>query len=116
MNVRAAMAVAGSIRRWPLAGDQLFVDCDLSAEHLPPGTRLTIGGADLEVTAQSHTGCSKFAARFGQDALAWVNAPEGRALNLRGIYARVVRSGRIRIGDVIRSAPRNAAGSRHGDG
>lgn len=101
MNVRAADAVAGGIKRWPLAGDQLFVDLDLSPEHLPPGSRLAIGEAIIEVTKQPHTGCSKFAARFGADALAWVNSPAGRALNLRGINAKVIQSGRIRVGDQV---------------
>lgn len=102
MSVRAAEAVAGPIKRWPLAGDQLFVDLDVSGANVPPGTRLAVGDAVLEVTAQPHTGCSKFAARFGADALAWVNAPEGRALNLRGINAKVVQAGRVRVGDVVR--------------
>lgn len=118
MNSRAAMAVAGSLKRWPLAGDQLFVDFDLSAEALPPGTQLAVGTAIIEVTAQPHTGCGKFAARFGVDALAWVNAPVGRALNLRGINARVVQSGMVRVGDrVIRvdGALRSIAASPRGD-
>ena len=101
MNVRVIEAIAGPMTRWPLAGDQLFVDLDLSSDHLPPGTRLSIGEAVIEVTDQPHTGCGKFSARFGLDALKWVNSPEGRALGLRGINAKVVTPGRIRAGDVI---------------
>lgn len=102
MNVRAIEAIAGPIKRWSLAGDQLFVDFDLSQQNVPPGTRLTIGEAVVEVTDQPHTGCGKFSARFGLDALKWVNSPEGRALGLRGINAKVVTPGRIRQGDIVR--------------
>jgi len=102
MNARAIEAIAGAVKRWQLAGDQLFVDFDLSQTNVPAGTRLTIGDAVIEVTAQPHTGCSKFSARFGLDALKWVNSPEGRALGLRGVNARVVTPGRIRQGDVVR--------------
>lgn len=101
MNVRVIEAIAGSPKRWPLAGDQLFVDLDLSRVNVPPGTRLAIGGAVIEITDQPHTGCNKFAARFGLDALKWVNSPEGRALGLRGVNARVVTPGTIRTGDVV---------------
>lgn len=104
MNARVIAAIAGPMTRWPLAGDQLFVDLDLSQDNLPPGTRLSIGEAVIEVTDQPHTGCGKFSARFGLDALKWVNSPEGRALGLRGVNARVVTPGRIRQGDVIRSS------------
>jgi len=101
MNVRVIEAIAGPMTRWPLAGDQLFVDFDLASDHLPPGTRLSIGEATIEVTDQPHTGCGKFSARFGIDALKWVNSPEGRALGLRGINAKVVTPGRIRAGDAV---------------
>ncbi len=101
MNVRATALVAQSRDRWPLAGDQLFVDLDLSGVNLPPGTRLAVGTAILEVTALPHTGCSKFVSRFGVDAMQFVNSPVGRALNLRGINARVVRSGTVRTGDAV---------------
>jgi MOSC domain-containing protein YiiM len=101
MSVRAIGAISPDEARWSLAGDQLFVDLDLTAANLPPGTRLQIGGAELEVTAQPHTGCGKFVERFGVDAMKWVNAPDGRALNLRGIYAKVVQGGHVRQGDPI---------------
>ena len=101
MSVRAIAAICPDDTRWPLAGDQLFVDLDLSGENLPPGTRLAIGDSVLEVTAQPHTGCGKFIERFGVDAMKWVNSTEGRALNLRGIYAKVVIAGQIRVGDTI---------------
>jgi hypothetical protein len=102
MNARVIALVAGSRERWPLAGDQLFVDLDLSEHNLRPGTRLAIGGAVIEITAQPHTGCAKFVARFGLDAMKFVNSPEGRRLRLRGANARVIRPGAIRAGDVVR--------------
>jgi MOSC domain-containing protein YiiM len=101
MNARVASLVAADPGRRQLAGDQLFVDFDLSVANLPPGTRLTIGSATLEVSEQPHLGCGKFAARFGVDALKFVNSPVGRELNLRGLNARVVIGGPIRPGDPI---------------
>jgi MOSC domain-containing protein YiiM len=101
MNIRASDLVATSRERAPLAGDQLYVDLDLSGENLPPGTRLAIGAAVVEVTAPPHTGCSKFTARFGLAAMKFVNSPVGRQLNLRGVNARVRRGGVVRVGDVI---------------
>lgn len=102
MNARAAALVAQRDDRWPLAGDQLYVDLDLSGANLPPGTRLAIGSAVIEVTDQPHTGCGKFVARFGLDAMKLVNSPLGRSLNLRGICARVVQPGTLRVGDTVR--------------
>ena len=102
MNSRVAALVAGERERWPLAGDQLYVDLDLSGENLPAGTRLEIGSAVIEVTALPHTGCGKFIRRFGIDMHKLVNSSEGRELNLRGINARVVVPGTIRVGDEIR--------------
>lgn len=102
MNVRVIEAVAGSPKRWPLAGDQLYVDLDLSQANLPPGTRLAIGSAVIEITPQPHTGCGKFSARFGLDALKFVNSPEGRALGLRGVNAKVITPGLIRHGDIVK--------------
>ena len=102
MNARAAALLAGGAERWPLAGDQLYVDLDLSGENLPAGTRLGLGTAVVEVTAEPHTGCKKFMARFGPDALRLVSSPEGRRLNLRGVNAKVVRPGVVRVGDAVR--------------
>jgi hypothetical protein len=104
MNSRAAALIAGDRDRWPLAGDQLYVDFDISAENTPPGTRLELGSAVLEVTAKPHTGCHKFSARFGSDAWRFVNSPIGRELNLRGINAKVITPGTVSAGDAIRKA------------
>jgi hypothetical protein len=101
MNSRVAALVSQDRSRWQLAGDQLFVDLDLSESNVPAGTRLAIGSAVIEVTAQPHTGCSKFVERFGLDAMNFVNSSARKALNLRGINARVVRSGTVRVGDTI---------------
>jgi len=102
MNARVIALVAQEKERWQLAGDQLFLHLDLSAANLPPGTRLALGSALIEVTAQPHTGCHKFVARFGQEARQFVDSPVGRQLHLRGINARVVQAGVIRVGDVAR--------------
>ncbi len=100
MNSRVCALVAQDRERWALAGDQLYVDLDLGGENLPPGTRLQLGEAVIEVTAVPHTGCRKFSARYGPDALRFVNSRAGRRHNLRGICARVVEPGTIRVGDV----------------
>jgi len=102
MNARLAALVAGSAERWPLAGDQLYVDLDLSAEHVPPGTRLAVGGAVVAISAEPHTGCRLFQERFGREALDFVNSHEGRQLNLRGVNAWVVSPGTVRVGDPLR--------------
>lgn len=100
-NARSLALVAGSRERWPLAGDNLVVDLDLSETNLTTGQRLKIGEAILEITAKPHTGCAKFSKRFGVDALKFVNSPEGRTLRLRGVHAQVVQPGRISVGDRI---------------
>lgn len=102
MNARASALVASDPDRRALAGDQLHLDIDLSHTNLPAGTRLQIGGAVIEITAEPHTGCGKFRARFGPDALRFVNSPVGRDLRLRGACARVVVPGEIRRGDPVR--------------
>lgn len=102
INTRFIQLVAQDAERWQLAGDQLFVDLDLNEENLPAGTRLAIGSAVIEVTDQPHTGCKKFAARFGNDAQKFVMTPVGRRMRLRGLCARVVQPGTIRRGDVVR--------------
>jgi len=102
MNSRVAALVAQSKDRWPLAGDQLFVDLDLSKANVPPGTRISVGSAILEATDQPHTGCKKFAARFGVDALQFISTPTGRELQLRGINLKVVQGGEIRPGDAVK--------------
>lgn len=99
MNARVAALVADDPDRRQLAGDQLYLDMDLSYENLPPGTQLAIGDAVVEVTEPPHTGCKKFAKRFGKDAIVFVNAGLGKQLNFRGICAKVVQSGDIKIGD-----------------
>jgi hypothetical protein len=101
MNARSARVIAGDQERWILAGDQFYVDLDLSAANVPPGTQLQIGSAVLEVTALPHRGCGKFSQRFGVDAVRFVNSPVGRELNLRGVNARIVRGGVVRTGDRI---------------
>jgi hypothetical protein len=102
MNARIIELIAGSRERWPLAGDQLYVDMNLGEENLPPGTRLAIGSALLEVSAAPHTGCKKFSARFGVEAMKFVNSPEGKQLHLRGINTRVIQAGTIRNGDIVK--------------
>jgi hypothetical protein len=104
MNARAAAAVAaGDDReRWAQAGDQLYVDLDISEMNLPPGTRLQVGDAVLEVTPDPHLGCGKFSRRFGVDAMKFVNSATGRELRLRGVNTRVVTPGAITRGDVVR--------------
>lgn len=103
MNARAAALCSGSteLEAWAPTGDQLYVDLDLSARNLPPGARLEIGDAVIEVTAKPHLGCGKFVRRFGVDALKVFNSDLGRAERLRGLNARVVRGGRVTRGDAV---------------
>ena len=102
ISTHVLRAIEPDEARWPLAGDQLYVDFDLRPNSLPAGRRLAIGHAVIEISATPHTGCAKFSARFGSDALRWINAPVGRAHRMRGVTARVLRGGTIRKGDPIR--------------
>lgn len=102
MNSRVIALLAQTKERWPLAGDQLFVDLDLSAANLPAGTRLAVGSAVIEITAPPHTGCKKFTERFGADAMAFVNSPVWKELRLRGVNAKVVKPGVIRTSDLVK--------------
>ena len=101
MNARCVALLAGDVDRWPLAGDQLYVDMDLSLDNLPAGARLRAGTVLLEVSEKPHTGCSKFSARFGEDALEFVNSYEGKAMRLRGMNCRIIEGGVVRTGDRI---------------
>ena len=101
-NARLMALVAQEKEHWPLAGDQLYVDFDLSVDNIPPGTRLSLGAAEIQITEPPHTGCKKYAARFGLDALKFVNSREGRQLRLRGVNAKIIRSGAIRVGDAVK--------------
>jgi len=102
MNVRVTALVAQEKTRWSLAGDQLYIDMDLSKENLPAGTRLAIGSAVVEVSPLPHTGCHKFVSRFGMDAMKFVNSTVGKELCLRGINARVVQAGVVRLGSTAK--------------
>ena len=102
MNARSTSLIAGEPENWPPAGDQLYVELSLAGDDLPPGSRLEIGSALIEITAVPHTGCGKFIRRFGLDAMKFVNSPVGRELNLRGVNAKVVRGGVVTQGDTIR--------------
>jgi hypothetical protein len=104
MNARVIELVAADRTRWALAGDELYVDLDLSEDNLPPGSQLSIGSAVIEVTAQPHTGCKKFIERFGMDAVKFVNSPVGKKMRLRGLNAKVVQPGIIHVGDRVQKA------------
>jgi hypothetical protein len=101
MNARVTDLIAGSADRWALAGDQLYVDFDISESNLPAGTQLSIGTSVIEITDQPHTGCAKFSERFGPEALRWVNSGVGKELKLRGINARVITAGTITRGGTV---------------
>src|SRR5829696_3594309 len=102
MNARVTALVAQDKEHWPLAGDQLYIDMDLSKENLPAGARLQVGSAVLEVSPLPHTGCHKFISRFGVDAMKFVNSAVGKQLCLRGINAKVVQAGVVRVGQVAK--------------
>ena len=106
MNSRVTALVAQVKDRWALAGDQLYIDMDLSAENLPAGTRLALGSAVIEISALPHTGCKKFVSRFGLDAMKFVNSALGQQLHLRGVNAKVLRGGVIRVGDIVKKVQR----------
>ena len=101
INSRALDLMAQSEDRWPLSGDQLVIDIDMGMENLPPGTQLSVGSAVIEISEKPHTGCVKFADRFGKDALRFVSTPMAMDMRLRGVNTRVVRSGTIRAGDIV---------------
>ena len=101
MNARCIAAIAQERENWPPAGDNLFIDMDLTPDNMPPGQRLAVGSAIIEITATAHNGCASFIARYGRDACLFVNTGEGKRLRLRGIYARVVRDGKVSVGDVV---------------
>ena len=102
MNSRVTALVSQDKDRWQLAGDQLYIDMDFSEENTPAGTRLSLGSAVIEVTPPPHLGCQKFVARFGLDAMKFVNSPTGKQLHLRGLNAKVIQGGIIRVGNVAR--------------
>ncbi len=101
MNSRLINLLAGDKARWALSGDQLFVDLDISQANLPAGTRLQIGEVVMEVSPLPHTGCTKFARRFGGAARKWVMTDEGQQARRRGVYTKVIVDGEIRVGDRI---------------
>ena len=102
INSRLLDLVSGGDRaRWSSAGDNIVVDLDLGHANLVPSQKLGAGSAVLEITETPHTGCKKFASRFGADALRFVNLGQGKQLRLRGVYARVLQAGSISVGDRI---------------
>jgi hypothetical protein len=101
MNSRVIQAIEPDKSRWSMAGDQLFLDLDLSAENLPIGQQIAIGNVILEVSEMPHNGCGKFTERFGSAATHFVNSKEGRANRRRGVNARVVQGGTLRMGDKV---------------
>ena len=105
MNARVATLVAGGTDRMPLAGDQIYLDLDLSVDNLPAGSLLTVGQAVLQVSEVPHLGCAKFVERFGAEAMRFVNSRTGRQLRLRGMNTKVVRPGAVRPGDMAAKTP-----------
>jgi MOSC domain-containing protein YiiM len=106
MNSRVIALLAREKARWPLAGDQLYLDLDLSMENLPAGAQVAIGPAIIQISAEPHTGCKKFLARFGPEAVDFVNSTDGKQMRLRGLNARIIQPGAVRVGDVVKILPR----------
>ncbi len=102
MPSRMIRAIAGDKENWAAAGDNLFIDMDLTPSNMPPGTRFAIGSAELTITEEEHKGCQMFIDRYGRDACVFVNTGEGDTLKLRGIYARVTKDGQVSVGDTVR--------------
>jgi len=102
MNTRVIQLLSGDKENWQWAGDQLFVDMDLGIENLPPHSRIQVGSAILEISAKPHTGCKKFSGRFGVEALAFISTPLGKALRMRGVNAKVIQAGEIKVGDAVK--------------
>jgi MOSC domain-containing protein YiiM len=101
MSSRMVSFLAVDADRRALAGDQLYVDLDISHDNLPTGSQLRIGEAVIEVTPAPHNGCDKFMARFGEDTTRFVNSRTGRRMRLRGLNAKVVEAGTVRQGDKV---------------
>jgi MOSC domain-containing protein YiiM len=101
MSARVAELVAGDAQPLHMAGDNFLVDLDLSEHALPVGVRLRLGAALIEITAEPHTGCRRFSARFGQGALRWVNWRAHRERRLRGVNCRVIEPGAVAVGDLV---------------
>ena len=102
MSVRAAEAVAGDPANWPPAGNNFFVDLDLSPDNLAPGSRVALGSAEIEISDEPNKGCQKFIDHYGRDACVFVNVGRGLQFRMRGLYARVVKDGEVRLGDRVR--------------
>jgi hypothetical protein len=102
MNSRVIQSLAGNKENWQWAGDQLFVDMDLSIDNLPPHSKLQVGSVILQISATPHTGCKKFSSRFGIEALEFISTPLGKSLRLRGVNAKVIQAGHIQVGDVVK--------------
>ncbi|MEM6942438.1 MAG: MOSC domain-containing protein [Pseudomonadota bacterium] len=102
MMSRMIRAIAGEEAHWPPAGDNLFIDMDLTPANTPPGTRLALGSVEMVVTPEPHNGCEAFIERFGREACVFVNTGPGKTHRLRGIYCRVTKDGDISVGDSLR--------------